>query len=103
MYFSRLGRRVDRMEQSIGSTVSKLDAILMKLESMEKVRHNKTFFFCFFINQRLFSPFLQGKARRKATMGRILAGITEDTEGEIAVYLNVFVEVSLSRIIRSCT
>ena len=31
-------RRVDRMEHSIGSIVSKIDAVLLKLESMEKAK-----------------------------------------------------------------
>ena len=54
----RLSRRVDRMELSIGSIVSKIDAVLAKLEGMEK-----------------------GKARRKQRMTNILGAITEDTEG----------------------
>lgn len=53
--FGMLGRRVDRMEHSIGSIVSKIDAVLHKLEGMEK-----------------------GKAKRKATMGKILSKITEN-------------------------
>ena len=43
------------MEHSIGSIVSKIDAVLHKLEGMEK-----------------------SKKRRKDTMGRILGEITED-------------------------
>ena len=46
------------MELSIGSIVSKIDAVLAKLEGMEK-----------------------GKARRKQRMTNILGAITEDTEG----------------------
>ena len=37
LYFS-LSRRVDRMEHSIGSIVSKIDAVLVKLEAMEKAK-----------------------------------------------------------------
>ena len=33
-----LSRRVDRMEHSIGSIVSKIDAVLVKLEAMEKAK-----------------------------------------------------------------
>lgn len=33
----RLVRRVDRMEHSIGSIVSKIDAVIVKLEAMERV------------------------------------------------------------------
>ena len=36
--FNVLNRRVDRMEQSIGSVVAKIDATLNKLEGMEKVK-----------------------------------------------------------------
>eukprot|EP00095_Tigriopus_kingsejongensis_P002369 maker-scaffold579_size130606-snap-gene-0.31 protein:Tk02369 transcript:maker-scaffold579_size130606-snap-gene-0.31-mRNA-1 annotation:"pkd2 " len=53
--FGVLCRRVDRMEHSIGSIVTKIDAVLIKLESMEK-----------------------GKTKRKATMSKILGAITED-------------------------
>lgn len=53
--FQVLGRRVDRMEHSVGSIVSKIDAVLAKLETMEK-----------------------GRAKRKATMSKILGTITED-------------------------
>ena len=52
--FSLLQRRVDRMEHSIGSVVSKIDAILVKLESME-----------------------QSRAKRRETMGRLLDSIAE--------------------------
>ena len=58
--FSLLGRRVDRMEHSIGSIVSKIDAVLIKLESMEKNKH-----------------------RRKATMSKILGTITEDDTSKL--------------------
>ena len=46
------------MEHSIGSIVTKIDAVLVKLETMEK-----------------------GKAKRKATMSKILTTITEDDGG----------------------
>lgn len=36
--FVRLVRRVDRMEHSIGSIVSKIDAVIVKLETMERVK-----------------------------------------------------------------
>ena len=53
-HFYRLGRRVDRMEKSIGSIVTKIDAVLAKLETMER-----------------------GRNKRKATMSKILGTITE--------------------------
>ena len=49
-----MGRRVDRMEKSIGSIVTKIDAVLAKLETMER-----------------------GRNKRKATMSKILGTITE--------------------------
>lgn len=52
--FTVLSRRVDRMEHSIGSIVSKIDAVLVKLEAMEKA-----------------------KMKRRETMGKILDSITE--------------------------
>lgn len=52
--FSVLQRRVDRMEHSIGSIVSKIDAVLVKLENME-----------------------QGRAKRRETMTRLLDSIAE--------------------------
>ena len=54
--FTVLSRRVDRMEHSIGSIVSKIDAVLVKLEAMEKA-----------------------KLKRRETMGKILDSITEVT------------------------
>ncbi|GFT15793.1 polycystin-2 [Nephila pilipes] len=36
--FNVLTRRVDRMEHSIGSIVSKIDAVLVKMEGMEKAK-----------------------------------------------------------------
>lgn len=49
-----LSRRVDRMEHSIGSIVSKIDAVLVKLEAMEKA-----------------------KLKRRETMGKLLDSINE--------------------------
>ncbi|XP_066304092.1 polycystin-2-like protein 1 isoform X2 [Branchiostoma lanceolatum] len=53
--FTVLSRRVDRMEHSIGSIVSKIDAVLVKLEAMERA-----------------------KLKRRETMGKLLDSITED-------------------------
>ncbi|KAM6440103.1 polycystin-2 isoform 4-T4 [Liasis olivaceus] len=53
--FQVLVRRVDRMEHSIGSIVSKIDAVIVKLETMERV-----------------------KLKRKEVLGRLLDGVTED-------------------------
>ncbi|XP_038060410.1 polycystic kidney disease 2-like 1 protein isoform X3 [Patiria miniata] len=53
--FVVLSRRVDRMEHSIGSIVSKIDAVLVKLEAMERA-----------------------KLKRRETMGKLLDSITED-------------------------
>ncbi|XP_037559905.1 polycystin-2-like [Dermacentor silvarum] len=39
--FNILTRRVDRMEHSIGSIVSKIDAVLVKMEAMEKAKANR--------------------------------------------------------------
>ncbi len=47
------------MELSIGSIVSKIDAVLGKLEGMDR-----------------------GRARRKQTMNKILGSITEDSGGK---------------------
>jgi len=52
--FNILSRRVDRMEHSIGSIVSKIDAVLVKLEAMERA-----------------------KSKRRETMSKILDSITE--------------------------
>ena len=52
--FTLLQRRVDRMEHSIGSIVSKIDAVLVKLEAMERA-----------------------KAKRRETMGKLLDSISE--------------------------
>ncbi|XP_070614130.1 polycystin-2-like isoform X2 [Erythrolamprus reginae] len=53
--FQVLVRRVDRMEHSIGSIVSKIDAVIVKLETMERV-----------------------KLKRKEVLGRLLDGVAED-------------------------
>lgn len=50
----RLVRRVDRMEHSIGSIVSKIDAVIVKLEAMERV-----------------------KVKRRDVLGRLLEGVME--------------------------
>jgi len=55
--FMLLQRRVDRMEHSIGNIVSKIDAVLVKLESMERA-----------------------KAKRRETMGKLLDSISEVTQ-----------------------
>jgi polycystin 2 len=52
--FTVLSRRVDRVEHSIGSIVSKIDAVLTKLEAMDKA-----------------------KIKRRETMTRLLDSITE--------------------------
>ncbi|XP_029453870.1 polycystin-2 [Rhinatrema bivittatum] len=53
--FQVLVRRVDRMEHSIGSIVSKIDAVIVKLETMERA-----------------------KLKRRDVLGRLLDGVTED-------------------------
>ncbi|XP_016124775.1 polycystin-2 isoform X1 [Sinocyclocheilus grahami] len=53
--FQVLVRRVDRMEHSIGSIVSKIDAVIVKLEAMERA-----------------------KIKRRDVLGRILDGVMED-------------------------
>uniref|UniRef100_A0A674ITA1 Polycystin-2 n=1 Tax=Terrapene triunguis TaxID=2587831 RepID=A0A674ITA1_9SAUR len=53
--FQVLVRRVDRMEHSIGSIVSKIDAVIVKLEAMERA-----------------------KLKRRDVLGRLLDGVTED-------------------------
>ena len=52
--YAVLARRVDRMEHSIGSIVSKIDAVLIKLDTMEKA-----------------------KTRRRETMSKLLDSIIE--------------------------
>ncbi|XP_047222593.1 polycystin-2 isoform X1 [Girardinichthys multiradiatus] len=53
--FQMLVRRVDRMEHSIGSIVSKIDAVIVKLEGMERA-----------------------KQKRRDVLGRLLDGVMED-------------------------
>ncbi|XP_023329307.1 polycystic kidney disease 2-like 1 protein [Eurytemora carolleeae] len=53
--FNMLNKRVDRMESVVHNIVSKIDVVLIKLETMER-----------------------NKARRKATMGKMLDGILDD-------------------------
>lgn len=53
--FQVLVRRVDRMEHSIGSIVSKIDAVIVKLEAMERA-----------------------KIKRRDVLGRLLDGVMED-------------------------
>ncbi|KAM6972276.1 polycystin-2 isoform 2-T2 [Aplochiton taeniatus] len=53
--FQVLVRRVDRMEHSIGSIVSKIDAVIVKLETMERV-----------------------KLKRRDVLGRLLDGVLEE-------------------------
>ncbi|XP_072534568.1 polycystin-2 isoform X2 [Salminus brasiliensis] len=53
--FQVLVRRVDRMEHSIGSIVSKIDAVIVKLEAMERA-----------------------KLKRREVLGRLLDGVMED-------------------------
>lgn len=55
--FSVLNKRVDRLEHSIGSIVSKIDSVLLKLEAMDKA-----------------------KVKRRETMNRLLDSISEQTE-----------------------
>lgn len=50
----RLVRRVERMEHSIGSIVSKMDAVIVKLEVMERA-----------------------KLKRRDVVGRLLDGVME--------------------------
>ncbi|KAL1023776.1 hypothetical protein UPYG_G00045970 [Umbra pygmaea] len=53
--FQVLVRRVDRMEHSIGSIVSKMDAVIVKLEAMERA-----------------------KLKRRDVLGRLLDGVLEE-------------------------
>lgn len=57
--FNVLSRRVDRMEHSIGSIVSKIDAVLVKLEAMEKA-----------------------KLKRRETMAKLLDSIADSDRAE---------------------
>ena len=55
--YAVLARRVDRMEHSIGSIVSKIDAVMIKLDTMEKA-----------------------KTRRRETMSKLLDSMIEVNE-----------------------
>jgi len=55
-FFYSLSRRVDRVEHSIGSIVSKIDAVLLKLEAMDKA-----------------------KIKRRETMTKLLDSISEQS------------------------
>ena len=55
-------RRVDRLEHSIGSIVSKIDEVLVKLDSMEK-----------------------NKSKRKDAMSKILDNITENDDRKYTI------------------
>jgi hypothetical protein len=55
----RLQSRVNRMEHSIGSIVTKIDAMLIKLDGMEK-----------------------SKDKKRETMSKMLNAITEDDQGK---------------------
>jgi len=57
--FTVLVRRVDRVENSIGSIVSKIDAVLLKLEAMDKA-----------------------KIKRRETMTKLLDSMGEQNEGD---------------------
>ena len=41
LIFSRLEKRVERMEKSVGSICTKIDAVLAKLETMEKGKNKR--------------------------------------------------------------
>lgn len=64
--YAVLARRVDRMEHSIGSIVSKIDAVLIKLDTMEKA-----------------------KTRRRETMSKLLDSIIEVREAMALSWLAV--------------
>jgi len=57
--FTVLSRRVDRVEHSIGSIVSKIDAVLLKLEAMDKA-----------------------KMKRRETMTKLLDSISEQNQDD---------------------
>ena len=62
-----MSRRVDRMEHTIGGFVSKIDAVLVKLEGMEKDR-----------------------VQRRDTLSRILDQVNEATDIPIIFMLILF-------------
>ena len=55
----RLTKRVERMEGVIGNIVSKIDRVLIKLETMEK-----------------------SKSKKKQNLGKLFDGLTNDEGGE---------------------
>ncbi|XP_042341543.1 polycystin-2 isoform X1 [Plectropomus leopardus] len=74
--FQVLVRRVDRMEHSIGSIVSKIDAVIVKLETMERA-----------------------KLKRRDVLGRLLDGVMEDERAgrEIDAQMERLVREELER------
>ena len=58
--YYRLTRRVERMEKSVGSIVTKISAVIVKLEGMEK-----------------------NKAKKREAMTRILESMDQGEGGEI--------------------
>ena len=62
VFWYSMQRRVDRLEHSIGSIVSKIDAVLVKLDSMEK-----------------------NKSKRKDAMSKILDNITENDDRKYTI------------------
>ena len=64
LLLSRLTKRVERMEGVIGNIVSKIDKVLIKLESMEK-----------------------SKSKKKQNLGKLFDGLTNDDAGKISCKL----------------
>ena len=64
-YHLRLQKRVERMEGVIGNIVSKIDKVLIKLESMEKT-----------------------KSKKKQNLGKLFDGLT--TDGGNNIYRTFF-------------
>ena len=58
---NRLTRRVDRMEKAIGSIVTKIDTVIVKLETMER-----------------------NKVKRRDAMTKILGTITQEDGGKLS-------------------
>ena len=58
---------MDRMEHSIGSIVSKIDAVLVKLEAMEKA-----------------------KLKRRETMAKLLDSIADVSDDVVSYYVCIF-------------
>ena len=61
-----MARRVDRVEQSIGSMVSKIDSVLLKLETMDKA-----------------------KIKRRETMTKLLDSIAEQELSALGERINL--------------